>query len=280
MNAAKNYHQWKALQLKARHQVYTLLSGHNLSKLHGEGYDFSELREYQMGDDIRKINWTISAKLGKPYIKELHANRELSVVVCTLMDGSLYFGSGNAKQKKLTEAATLLGYAAQQNSDLFTGLSYTQDKTNATPPTKQLYHIEQFSKTLFEASLLNTALDYNTAIQDLFKRVHKPSLVFVLSDFLEEVDLSLLAQKHEVIAIIIRDHEEESPKKLGEVTLNDPQGGGKTDTYFGQKSIEQYLAKLGENDDKLGEHFARYDIRSIKIFTDDEVVGKLIQLFN
>lgn len=270
----------KALQLKARHQVYTLLSGHNLSKLHGEGYDFSELREYQMGDDIRKINWTITAKLGKPYIKELHANRELSVVVCTLMDGSLYFGSGNTKQKKLTEVATLLGYAAQQNSDLFTGLNYTQDKTNATPPTKQLYHIEQFSKTLFEASLLNTVLDYNTAIQDLFKRVHKPSLVFVLGDFLGEADLSLLAQKHEVIAIIIRDHEEEFPKKLGEVTLNDPQGGGRIDTYFGQKSIEQYLTKLKENDNKLREHFARYDIRSVKIFTEDEVVGKLIQLFN
>lgn len=280
MNTAENSHQWKALQLKARHQVYTLLSGHNLSKLHGEGYDFSELREYQMGDDIRKINWTITAKLGKPFIKELHANRELSVVVCTLMDGSLYFGSGNAKQKKLTEVATLLGYAAQQNSDLFTGLCYTQDKVNATPPTKQLYHIEQFSKILFEASLLNTALDYSTAIQDLFKRAHKPSLVFVLGDFLQETDLSLLAQKHEVIAIIIRDQEEESPKKLGEVMLNDSQGGRKIDTYFGQKSIEQYLAKLKENDDKLREHFSRYDIRSVKIFTEDEVLSKLLRLFN
>jgi len=280
MNTAENSHQWKALQLKTRHQVYTLLSGHNLSKLHGEGYDFSELREYQMGDDIRKINWTITAKLGKPYIKELHANRELSVIVCALMDGSLYFGSGNAKQKKLTEVATLLGYAAQQNSDLFTGLSYTQNNINATPPTKQLYHVEQFSKILFEASLLNTTLDYSTAIQDLFKRTHKPSLVFVLGDFLQEADLSLLAQKHEVIAVIIRDQEEESPKRLGEVALNDPQGGRKIDTYFGQKSIEQYLAKLKENDDNLREHFSRYDIRSVKIFTEDEVLSKLLRLFN
>jgi len=279
MNTAKNSHQWKALQLKARHQVYTLLSGHNLSKLHGEGYDFSELREYQMGDDIRKINWTITAKLGKPYIKELHANRELSIVVGTLMDGSLYFGTGNTKQKKLTEVATLLGYAAQQNNDLFTGLTYTEGKINATPPTKQLYHIEQFSKTLFNASLLGTRIDYSTAIQDLFKRVHKPSLIFVLGDFLEEVDLSLLAQKHEVIAILIRDREEESPKKLGEVTLNDPQDGEKMDTYFGKKSIERYLAKLKENDNKLQAHFARYDIRSVKIFTEDEVVGKLMGLF-
>jgi len=271
---------FKALQLKARHQAYTLLSGHNLSKLHGEGYDFSELREYQMGDDIRKINWTITAKLGKPYIKELHANRELSVVVAALMDGSLYFGSGNAKQTKLTEVATLLGYSTQHNADLFTGLSYEQDHTYVTVPTKQRYHIEQFSKRLFEASLLGRKIDYHTSIQDLFKRVHKPSLIFVVGDFLEEVDLSLLAQKHEVIAIIIRDREEESPKKLGEVTLSSPQGKAKMDTYFGKRGIKKYLARLEENDEKLLEHFSRYDIRTVKIFTDEVVAGKLVGLFS
>ncbi len=270
---------FKALQLKARHQVYTLLSGHNLSKLHGEGYDFSELREYQMGDDIRKINWTITAKLGKPYIKELHANRELSVVVSSLMDGSLYFGSGNAKQTKLTEVATVLGYAAQQNNDLFTGICYEEDRSTMTPPTKQLYHIEQFSQTLFDASLLGSTLNYASAIQDLFKRVHKPSLIFVLGDFLEEVDLSILAQRHEVIVIIIRERDEESPKKLGEVTLTSPQDNSKIDTYFGKRSREKYLAKLKENDDKLVEHFSRYGIRTVKIYTDDEVVGKLLYLF-
>jgi uncharacterized protein (DUF58 family) len=269
----------KALQLKARHQVYTLLSGHNLSKLHGEGYDFSELREYQVGDDIRKINWTISAKLGLPYIKELHANRELSVVVSAFMDASLYFGKGNAKQKKLTEVATILGYAAQQNNDLFTGIHYIQDQATATPPTKQLYHIEQFSQALYDASLLNTSLDHRSSVQDLFKRIHRPSLLFILSDFLEETDLSLLSQKHEVIAIIVRDREEESPKKLGEVTLSHPKDSQKMDTYFGQKSIEKYLTNLKENDEKLAEHFTRYDIRSVKIFTDDEVVSKLVGLF-
>ena len=269
----------KALQLKARHQVYTLLSGHNLSNLHGEGYDFSELREYQMGDDIRKINWMITAKLGKPYIKELHANRELSVVVTTLMDASLYFGSGNAKQEKLTEVATLLGYATQQQSDLFTGLCYTQEQTYTTPPTKQLYHIEQFSQTLFNVPLLGTTVDTNSAIQDLFKRIHKPSLVFVLGDFLEEIDLSLLSQKHEVIAILIRDREEESPKALGEVILSNPKDNSKMETYFGKRSVEKYFAKLKENDEKRIEHFAQHDIRYVKIFTDDVVVGKLLSLF-
>jgi uncharacterized protein (DUF58 family) len=270
----------KALQLKARHQVYTLLSGRNLSKLYGEGYDFSELREYQVGDDIRKINWTITAKLGKPYIKELHSNRELSVVVATFMDGSVYFGSGNSKQKKLTEVATLLGYAAQQNGDIFTGLSYTSKEIHSTSSTKQLYHIEEFSKALYEASVLGTTLDYKVSIRELFEKLHKPSLVFVIGDFLEEVDLSLLAQKHEVIAIIIRDTEETSPKKLGEVTLSNPKDGNKMETYFGKKSVEKYLSRLKENDEKLVYHLARHDIRYLKIDTEDEVVEKLMSLFS
>jgi len=269
----------KALQLKARHQVYTLLSGHNLSKLHGEGYDFAELREYQIGDDIRKINWTITAKLGKPYIKELHANRELSIVVATFMDGSMYFGQNNKKQEKLAEVATILGYAAYQNADLFTGISYLEESVKSSVPSKQIYEIEHFSTQLFQCNVLNTSLRYKEAVRDLFKRLHKPSLLFVLSDFLEELDLSLLAQKHEVIAIIIRDRAEEFPEKLGEVNLTDPKTGAKLDTYFANKSIQEYQKKLFAHDQKQQEHFSRYDIRSLTIFTDEEVIGKLIPLF-
>jgi len=275
---------FKALQLKARHQVYTLLSGHNLSKLHGEGYDFAELREYQVGDDIRKINWMITAKLGKPYIKELHANRELSVVVACLMDASLYFGSvnsstANAKQTKLAEVATTLAYATQQSADLFTGLVYTENSIEQTPPTKQLYHIAQFSQTLFEVNLLGTRLEPQRAIDNLFKRIQKPSLVFVLGDFLEEVDLSLLAQKHEVIALIIRERAEENLPLLGEVTLTNPQNNESLETYFGKRRRQDYQQKRIENDEKNAEHFTRHSIRSLKIFSDEDVVSRLITLF-
>ncbi len=271
--------KFRALQIRARHQVYTLLSGNNLSKLHGEGYDLSELREYQPGDDVRKINWIITAKQGKPYVKELHANRELSVVIAAMMGGSLWFGEGNAKQNTLTEVATLLGYAAHQNGDLFTGISYQKHKTSFQPPTKQIFHIETFTKNLFESDTLGSTLIYNEAVKDLFVRIQKPSLIFIIGDFLQEVDLSLLAQKHEVIAIIIRDRAEEDPKKLGEVILKDPQSSTKMNTYFGKKSIDHYLARLQKNDDALREHFMRYDIRHTRIYTDEEPIKKLVNLF-
>lgn len=269
----------KVLQLKARHQVYTLLSGNNLSRLHGEGYDFAELREYQMGDDIRKINWTITAKLGKPYIKTLHANRELSVAVAALMDGSLYFGRDNAKQTKLTEVATLLAYAAQYHGDLFNGLGYTPEKMLLTPPTKHLFHIEKFSKELYAAPLLGTTLDIQASLKNLFSRLHKPSLLFILGDFLDEADLSLLAQKHEVIALIIRHREEEQPRKLGEAVLRNPKNTEQRETCFDRRSIVRYRANLEAHDTKMIAHFARYDIRYVKLFTDESPVEKLLNLF-
>ena len=195
------------------------------------------------------------------------------------MDGSLYFAKDNNKQQKLTQTAMLLAYAAQYNGDLFTGLCYVQSETLWTAPTKQLFHVEHFAKALYDAPLFNTALDSKTSLKNLFTRLHKPSLLFVLGDFLEETDLSLLAQKHEVIAVIIRHREEESPKKLGEVTLHDPRKDQKIDTCFGRKSINRYLARQRENDSKLMEHFARYDIRYVKIFTDEEPIEKLLSLF-
>ena len=275
----KTARSFRALQIKARQQVYTLLSGNNLSKLHGEGYDLSELREYQPGDDVRKINWIITAKQGKPYIKELHANRELSVVVSAMMGGSLWFAEGNAKQEKVAEVATLLGYAAYQNGDLFSGLQYYEHDTYFTPPSKQLYPIESFSKELFESNILKTKLDYDTAIKDLFIRIQKPSLICIIGDFLQAIDLSLLAQKHEVIALIIRHRNEESPRKLGEVILEDPQSGRRMNTFFGKRSADRYLARLQKNDEALIEHFSQYSIRYTKIYTDEEPIGKLVNLF-
>lgn len=269
----------KTLQLKARHQVYTLLAGNNLSKMHGEGYDFSELREYQIGDDVRKINWTITAKLGRPFIKELHSNRELSVVVAAMMDGSLYFGEGNRKQQVVTEIATILGYSAHQNSDLFTGFCFHNDKHTVTLPTKQLFHIEGFSKSLYELDTLHTTLNYEKAVETLFTKLPKRSLLFVIGDFLEPIDLSLLAQKHEVVPIIVRERTEEHPKNLGEVILDDPHNDKSLNTYFGTRNIQHYLAKLQANDEALQTHFMKYDIRYLKIYTDEEPIEKLVRFF-
>jgi len=104
------------------------------------------------------------------------------------MDGSVYVGNGNAKQRHMAQTAALLGYAAQYSNDLFTGVAYTPHGTITTPPTKQLFDIEHFSQQLYTAPLLHTGIDLQTSVNDLFKRLHKPSLVLLLHDFLEPVE--------------------------------------------------------------------------------------------
>jgi len=271
--------EFKALLLRSRQETYTHLSGHNLSKHHGEGYDFAELREYQIGDDIRKINWTITAKLGKPYVKELHANRELYISVAALMDGSLYSQEGNDKQRTMTEVAAILGYAAQYNHDLFQGICFSQDHTYATPPTKQLFEIERFCQKLYDTPLLHTSLPLQPALDALFLRLHRPSLLFILHDFLEPMDLSLLAQRHEVIAIVIRHPEEENPRLQGELTLHNPQTAQRIDTYISKRSITRYIQKRVESDERMVAHFSEHRIRYVKIMTTESVIGKLLTLF-
>ncbi|SFV70861.1 hypothetical protein MNB_SV-13-1695 [hydrothermal vent metagenome] len=189
----------------------------------------------------------------------------------------MYFAKGNAKQKKLSEVAMILGYLVEYNSDLFTGIAYTQTQTLYTPASKQRYAIESFAQSLYDAPLLHSKLSFSLAIQDLFVRLSKPSLLFILGDFMEEIDLSLLAQKHKIIAIIIREREEEFPKYLGEKNLKNPENKEVIQSYFGKKSMQYYLNKLQSHEGKRQKHFQKYGIKSIKIFCDEDIVQKLIQ---
>ena len=277
-------HNLRLIKLKAKRQVYTLLSGNSLSRRNGEGYDFSELREYRIGDDIRKINWTITAKMGRPYIKEFHANRELSIAVVALLTPSLLFGFKGSKEERakldtITEISTLLGYASIYNSDLFTGIYCLDDQTHLTPPTKELYAIDKFTNSIYNSELLGSRLEYDTITREVFSRVHRASLLFILGDFLQEIDLGLLAQRHEVVVIVVRHRDEDNPKKLGEVILQEPSNKTQLNTFFGKRSINRYIANIQKSDSNLKEHLSSHGIRYITIYTDENIVSRLIELF-
>ena len=269
---------FKLLTIRAKEGVYSLLSGNHLSKLYGDGYDFAELREYQVGDDVRKINWNISAKLQKPYIKEVNSNRELSIVVVSMLDGGLYFGEDNKKQHLMTEIASMLAYYTQYNNDIFSGINYAQNSIYTTNPTKQIFTIDSYLKDIYNTKTLYTKLDKQEAIKDLFRRVDKPSLIFVLSDFLDEVDLSTISQKHEIVAIIIRDEDEQNPTLKGEYNLISPISNDKKKRFINKSSIDRYKLKLKENDDKLIKHLSQNSIRYSQILTNDNILTKLMNL--
>ena len=108
----------KYIILKTKKEVFGSLSGNNISALKGEGFEFAELREYAFGDDVKKIDWKTTAKLGKPYVKIHHEERELNVVVSTLLSGSTFFGTSRVKKEYIIELMAILGYSAIKNRDL------------------------------------------------------------------------------------------------------------------------------------------------------------------
>lgn len=263
----------ETILLKAKEDVYTHLSGGNLSRVLGQGYDFSELREYESGDDIRHISWINSAKLGEPYVKKMHEERELNIAVCSIMDGRFLVGK---KQEVLSYILAILGYSAYESNDLFSAWLLAGNEMKSYEMTKNIYTIERVIQESHEVKLLGKSVEYSK-LNEIY--IESKSLLFLIGDFLEEVDLSLLAQQHEVVVIMVRDILEENPNISTDHQLINPQTNQAMNQTLSKRAIEHYRKKLEAHDQSLMEHFHQHAIRYTKIYTMDEVFGQLESLF-
>jgi uncharacterized protein (DUF58 family) len=263
--------------LRAKEDVYTLLQGENFSNILGQGYDFSELRRYESSDDIRHISWINSAKLGEPYIKKMHEERELNVAVSLLIDGRTQI---NEKQKLMSEVLALLAYSAFYTNNQFEGSYFKGNSFLSFESTKNIESLENFVKEVSKLSPLGLALPYDSIQETLLKSLEKKSLLFVVGDFLDEIELSVLAQKHEVYAILIRDKWEEYPETSADVQLVNPITKSSINQSLSKKELAGYVEKLEAHDKKLFEHFNIHHIKHTKVYNSSEVLFKLEELFN
>jgi len=263
------------LLLRAKKELYGYLNGQNISSILGQGYDFAELREYQPSDDIRHISWINSAKLGEPYIKKMHEERELHIAVCSLVDGRFLVG---AKRELWIETLATLGYAAQYANDDFLSLLLNREDQQLYPPSKNIEQIEHGIRAIAQTPLINRSSHYAHAPAILLNRITQKSLLFIIGDFLDPIDLSILAQKHEVIAIIIRDESEEHPRPAPNTQLINPQNSQEIRTKLSPKAIRHYQAQLKKHDQTLKEHLYQYGIGFTKIQSQKEILPKLIEL--
>jgi len=271
----------KKILIKTKKSVFSNKIGNNTSKLKGEGYDFSELREYENGEDVRKIDWMISAKMGKPYVKVFHAQRELDINIVSLMGGSVYFGTTTFKQEVICEIAALLGYSAIAQGDTFSSFITNTTTALLTKKTKNIFAVEQMTKLLYNYDVKGKKLLYSKLSDELYKKIRKKSIIFLLGDFIniDGLNLNLLAKKHEVIAIVVRDKFEESPVTLGSVNLVDPSSSLRFEGVVSKEMIHRYKSVIKVNDDILFNNFKKWGIDYIKIYTDDNVVAKMMRLF-
>ncbi len=268
----------KHIILKTKKQVFGDMLGNNSSLFHGEGFEFAELREYIYGDDVRKIDWKTTAKLGKPYVKVYHEERELNVVVSTMLNGSTYFGTSKQKSEYMAEIMALIGFAAVSNGDKFTYINFADKLYRHSKPSKKLFAVSNETEYILDFDPVGKNGEYKEWVDTLHKRIRKKSLLFLISDFVGDINLGLLSKKHDVIALIVRDRFEENPSSLGYVRLVDIENGAAYEGDINSATMDSYKEALVENDKKLYKQFKKNGIRSIKLYTDEEPAMKLRQI--
>jgi uncharacterized protein (DUF58 family) len=265
--------------IKARRQIVGDRIGNNASMFRGEGYDFLELREYIYGDDTRHIDWNITAKMQRPYVKVFREERELSVVSVAMLGGALDFGKERRKIECVAQAVALIGYSAVANGDLFTHYNFSQDLRDEIRASKKKFAIHQSVESVMNAPLLNHKADYTAMAQALYRRLKRRSLIMVIGDFFEIPDMRLLAKKHEVVSIIVRDTAEEKPEPFGFTAMIDPENGAVLEGDFNAASVQKYHEKVRAHDGLLFEKFRRDGIRATKLYTNANTAMSLRRLF-
>jgi uncharacterized protein (DUF58 family) len=218
-----------------------------------------------LGEDARKIDWKSTAKTGEPHVKLFFQEREVNVVLCALMSGSLLFRD---KRETLLEVCSLLGYGSLKMQNRLTPVM-VDERVTLYPTSKKLHTIEHFIKELDKVELYKKSVD----LQNI--KLKQKSLIILVGDFLGAFDLSLLANRHEVFIVIIRERFEENPEILGDGAFTDPESGESSEFYFGKSVRDAYAKRYKENDQKLYKHLGKLGISYVKIVTDEDAFVKL-----
>ena len=267
----------KKIILKTKKQVYGDMLGNNASLFQGEGFEFAELREYVYGDDVRKIDWKTTAKLGKPFIKVYKEERELNVVVVSVLSGSTYFGTVKQKSDIVAEVVATLGFSAVKNADLFSHMIFADKMYDLSKPSKKLFSVHKAVEDVVAFDPLGKEANYTALVETLISRLKKKALLFIVSDFVGDIDLKLLAKKHDVFAVIVRDKFEENPTELGYLRLIDMETKQSFEGDVDGGTLKNYKKALHDNDEKLYKQFKKQGVRFTKIYTDEEPTLKLMK---
>jgi uncharacterized protein (DUF58 family) len=263
----------KTILLKTKAQVFGNLLGRHTSVFKGNGIDFKELREYIYGEDAKKIDWKITAKFNKPYVKEFEEEREINVIICVLASGTLHFGSKRLKSELISELTALIGYSAVKYDDKVSLVIYEKKPIMHFKPTKQINSIPIFIEYLENFDYLRK--DYDFSFIDYLNKFQK-SLLFLIGDFYKHPPLKNL--KHETFVLWVRDKFEENPQEIGECDLINPINFKETHTSLNKKTVQKYKKELKKQDGEFINYLKKYKKRFDKFYTDEEVFYKFAEL--
>mgnify|MGYP000704590611 CR=1 FL=1 len=217
------------IEINTRRLVEEVFAGQYESAFKGQGIEFAEVREYQPGDDIRSIDWNVTARTGKPFVKQYTEERELTVMLLVDMSGSQYFGSTHKTKSEIAaEVAALLAFSAIKNNDRAGLISFTSDIEKFIPPKKGQTHILRMVREILYFKPKKRGTDIGKALKYLIEVCKKKSIAFLISDFIGEdyeVFLRGAYKTHDLVALVVGDPSEEDIPPLGIFNLEDPESG-------------------------------------------------------
>lgn len=275
----------RKIEIKTRGLSSHIFSGEYHSAFKGRGMAFSEVREYTPGDDIRSIDWNVTARFNTPFVKVFEEERELSVVL--LVDVSASGGFGTQKQLKqdlITELCAVVAFSASQNNDKI-GVIFFSDKIEKfIPPKKGKTHVLRIIRELIEFKPENKQTNIELALKYLSSIIKKRSIVFVISDFLTENNykdaLKIANKRHDIVALRIIDKAETELPEIGLVKLKDNETGRITWINTSDKQFrKQFTVNQKKFEDDIKDTFNRSGIDATKIYTHESYVKPLMNLF-
>ncbi len=276
----------RQIEIKTRGLSRNIFAGQYHSAFKGRGMAFSEVREYQYGDDIRDIDWNVTARYDKPYVKVFEEERELTVMLLVDVSGSRLFGTVNSLKKGImTEVAATLAFSAIQNNDKI-GVIFFSDKIEKfIPPQKGRKHILYIIRELIDFQPENKGTDIGVALKFLTNALKKRCTAFVISDFMDDGNfkdpLTVASKKHDLVAIQIYDKRDTELPNIGLVKVLDAETGeeGWKDTSSAAvRNAYNHWWKSQQG--KLEDYWKKTKVDCVSVATDEDYVKALIKMFN
>jgi uncharacterized protein (DUF58 family) len=274
----------RKIEIKTRRLSDHIFSGEYHSSFKGRGMTFSEVRQYQFGDDIRSIDWNVTARYNEPYIKVFEEERELTMMLMVDISGSESFGTQQQFKKDiLTEISATLAFSAIQNNDKVGLLLFSDEIELFIPPKKGKTHVLRIIRELIEFEPRSQKTDLTFALKYLSNVMKKKAIVFILSDFMDngyDNALKIVGKKHDVTGIRVYDKLETEIPKLGMVPMKDVESGKTILVNTNSKSVRRnYRANYLRTVDYFEDSFTKSGSGVINTRIDESYVKKLLGYF-
>lgn len=275
----------KEIEIKTRGITRQVFSGEYHSAFKGKGMTFSEVRDYSFGDDVRKLDWNVTARFNEPFIKVFEEERELTVMLICDISGSTNFGTVvKSKKQLLLELCAVLAFSAVANNDKVGAILVTNKVEKFIPPKKGRAHAMRILRDLIEYEPDTQTTNLNEGIKFFSKIINKRSIAFILSDFFDDNDfiegLKIANRKHDIVALKLNDEAEKELPKIGFIQMLDSETGKRRwVNTFSSSARERYRKGYDQREEQLFTDFRKAKIDYTSISTDAHYLNALMLLF-